>query len=722
MRVGGDGRECHGFRRCAFDADLLVDDLQIVGACFELARGHLENLIPRIDGCESRCGAGNQDATAADGASVPRAGVGIDVDDGNILHRHAELLGDNHWNTETGDGAHVDLADVHGHRAVFVDFDDRAAAWTRALDPGAGGEADALVLFKLHFAPADFFLGNADRLAQRNIAQLGHADDPVARLRHILQAKFHRVHAELGGDGVHVRFDGKSGLRAAGATHGTADLLVGVNRVAVDMTVGHQVPAAEHVGAAAASLHAEARVAAGVVKYFAGAGNDGAVLLHAGLDIHLGAGSDRRRNGFLSLVEDDHHRPLGLDRQQAADWLDGGAGSDAAALAAEAAAQASGDHAHVVQGKPERFRRLLTHGEGRLGIGPNGKAAVGLHLRRGDARLEILGMDHFRLVNFLDNNIRFGHHPFGIADMDDGMAANIFKLRVCGDTFRQRHVLVQGRRGRLGRFFRIDGHRQRFVDDLDFLERLLGDGRRFRGDGGHRVAHETDLITRENMAVEVTAAVTDVGRIGGGHHGVNAGGFLRLAGVDADYFCMRVLAAQDRAMQLVFEHQIDAVNALADDALDAAHAGGARTDDFQFRFGHDLSPPCYAIGGEMNRIDDLVVAGATADVAGDRFFDIFRSRFGGPIEQSFHRDNISRRAVAALHRAGVDERLLHRMQCIAVGETFDGRDLGAVGIGRHGDARVDRLAVINNRAGAALAGVAAKFRAFVFQRLTEKFQ
>src|SRR5262245_42002558 len=224
------------------------------------------------------------------------------------------------------------------------------------------------------------------------------------------------------------------------------------------------------------------------------------------------------------------------------------------------------------------------------------------------------------------------------------------------------------------------------------------------------------------MAVEVTAAVPNIWRIRGGYHSVNPADFLRLAGVDADYFGVGVLAAQNRSMQLVFEHQVDAVDALADDALDTAHAGGARTDDFQFRFGHDLSPPCYAIGGEMDRIDDLVIAGAAADVAGDRFFDIFRSRFGGPIEQSFHRDNISRRAVAALHRAGVDKRLLHRMQCIAVGETFDGRDFGAVGIGRHGDARVDRLAVINNRAGAALAGVAAKFRAFVFQRLTEKFQ
>src|SRR4030095_1003783 len=224
------------------------------------------------------------------------------------------------------------------------------------------------------------------------------------------------------------------------------------------------------------------------------------------------------------------------------------------------------------------------------------------------------------------------------------------------------------------------------------------------------------------MAVEVTAAVTNVWRIGGGHHSVNPGDFLRLAGVDADYFGMGVLAAENRPMQLVFEHQVDAVDALADDALDAAHAGGARTDDFQFRFGHGLSPPCDSIGGEMDRIDDLVVTGAAADVAGDRFFNIFRCGFGSAVEQGFHRYDISRRAVPALHRARIDKGLLHGNKRVAVGQPFDGYDFRAVGIGSHGDAGIDRLAIIDDRAGAALTGVAAELRAFVFQCVAEKFQ
>src|SRR5215813_1356285 len=85
--------------------------------------------------------------------------------------------------------------------------------------------------------------------------------------------------------------------------------------------------------------------------------------------------------------------------------------------------------------------------------------------------------------------------------------------------------------------------------------------------------------------------------------------------------------------------------------------------------------------GEMNRIDDLVVTGTAADVPGDRFFDIFRGRFLGAIEQRFYRHDESRRTVTALHGAGVDKSLLHGMQFVAVGETLDGCNLCAVGVG-----------------------------------------
>jgi len=66
-----------------------------------------------------------------------------------------------------------------------------------------------------------------------------------------------------------------------------------------------------------------------------------------------------------------------------------------------------------------------------------------------------------------------------------------------------------------------------------------------------------------------------------------AGKLVRFAGVDADNLRVGVLAAQYCALQLVFEHQVDAVYTLADDAVDAAHSCRAGADDSKFSFSHD---------------------------------------------------------------------------------------------------------------------------------------
>src|SRR3989338_8837431 len=129
-----------------------------------------------------------------------------------------------------------------------------------------------------------------------------------------------------------------STAKPAGAPHRAADLLIGVSHVAVDVDIGRQVPAAEHVRAAGAGHGAKTGVGAGVIDHFARAGDDSAVFLHAGFNVQFRAGADGGRDGFLRLVEDDHHRPFGCERQQSADRLNGRAGGDAARLAAEAAA------------------------------------------------------------------------------------------------------------------------------------------------------------------------------------------------------------------------------------------------------------------------------------------------------------------------------------------------------------------------------------------------
>ena len=71
------------------------------------------------------------------------------------------------------------------------------------------------------------------------------------------------------------------------------------------------------------------------------------------------------------------------------------------------------------------------------------------------------------------------------------------------------------------------------------------------------------------------------------------------------------------------------------------------------------------------------------------------------------RHDHARGAIAALQAVIVAERRLHRMQLVALGDAFDGGDVGACGLRRQHRAGFHRAAVDMDHAGAALAGVAA---------------
>ncbi len=120
---------------------------------------------------------------------------------------------------------------------------------------------------------------------------------------------------------------------------------------------------------------------------------------------------------------------------------------------------------------------------------------------------------------------------------------------------------------------------------------------------------------------------------------------------------------------------------------------------------------CVIARGEPHGVEDLRVAGAAAEVAGERLADLVVRRARGAPEQIDGRDDEARRAEAALHGARVDERLLHRGAAVAVGEPFDGRHLVPVGLRGEHEARADERAVEQHRARAALALLARVLRA-----------
>src|SRR6476660_4651771 len=109
----------------------------------------------------------------------------------------------------------------------------------------------------------------------------------------------------------------------------------------------------------------------------------------------------------------------------------------------------------------------------------------------------------------------------------------------------------------------------------------------------------------------------------------------------------------------------------------------------------------------LDRLDDVHVAGAAAEVAADPFADLRLGGFRVPIEEPGGLHDHSRGAEAALQAVLVPERLLEGMQRRAVDHALDRPDLGAVRLDREHGAGLRAAAVHVNGAGAAVARVAA---------------
>src|SRR5436305_13237530 len=110
--------------------------------------------------------------------------------------------------------------------------------------------------------------------------------------------------------------------------------------------------------------------------------------------------------------------------------------------------------------------------------------------------------------------------------------------------------------------------------------------------------------------------------------------------------------------------------------------------------------------GLLHRGDDVGIGGAAADIAAHIFADVGVAAGMSLLHAGYRRHDLSRRAVTALERIVVDESLLHRMQAIAGGETFDGGDLLALRRKRERQAGHHATLAHQYRTGAASAVIA----------------
>src|SRR5207302_2364247 len=115
--------------------------------------------------------------------------------------------------------------------------------------------------------------------------------------------------------------------------------------------------------------------------------------------------------------------------------------------------------------------------------------------------------------------------------------------------------------------------------------------------------------------------------------------------------------------------------------------------------------------GELDGVEDLRVAGAAAEVAGQRLSDLLSRRPGIIGEERSRGQQEARGAVAALGRAELGEGLLERVEPAGAGQALDRRDRATLELDRQRQAGEHRPAVDKDRARAALAELTAVLRA-----------
>src|SRR5207248_5342259 len=116
-------------------------------------------------------------------------------------------------------------------------------------------------------------------------------------------------------------------------------------------------------------------------------------------------------------------------------------------------------------------------------------------------------------------------------------------------------------------------------------------------------------------------------------------------------------------------------------------------------------------GRRAHCLQDVLVARAAAKVGREDLPEVRVADVRLGLEHAGGQHQEARRAEAALQAVVLPERLLQRMERLALREAFDGADLRALRLHGEHEAGTDRLAVHQHGAGAAHAVLAAEMRA-----------
>ena len=251
---------------------------------------------------------------------------------------------------------------------------------------------------------------------------------------------------------------------------------------------------------------------------------------------------------------------------------------------------------------------------------------------------------------------------------------------------------------------------QRLVIDLYELLGLL-ERRLVLGNHQHDgIAHAAGDIARRDHDVPVLDKVADLvdRHVLGAQDAHHTGQGLGLGGVDGEHAGARILGAhgagvgQTRLIELV---DVIGILALAEHLLAHVDTEGALAHAVVVAALQVLVDLLFAAehrSCQRNALDDLLVAGAAADVAADGVLDLLLGGLGILGDQRRTRHDHTGDAKTALHGAhgakGVHKGLAH-----VLGQALDGHDVATGGKGGGQHARLDGLTVHVDGAGTARA-------------------